>query len=101
LQASASGGGVGYNSKATATVITGYTPESDTFVTSVTATNNQKMVTTTITGVNGSVTASKATAATSQTSVSGFAANSTTNAIFKGWTVSDENLTISGVLPTT
>lgn len=101
LQASASGGGVGYNSKATATVITGYTPESDTFVTSVTATKNQKMDTITITGVSGSVTASKATAATSQTSVSGFAANSTTNAIFKGWTVSDENLTISGVLPTT
>ena len=49
------------------------------------------MVTTSITGVSGSVTASKATAATSQTSVSGFANNTTT----------DENLTISGVLPTT
>lgn len=101
LQASASGGTVTYNSKVTATVITGYEPTSDTFVTGITTTKNQKLVQTTITGVSGAVTASKVSQSTAQTTVSGFSTNSTTNAFFKGWSVTDENLTIGGVESTT
>lgn len=66
-------------------------------VTGVTPTTS-KLVTTSVTGVSGSVTASKVSAATSQTTAKGTGTSSTsTDAWLKGWGVSGEVLTISGV----
>lgn len=102
IEAAASGGSVTYNSKVTATVITGYEPDTATVVTGITQTNNQKLVRTTITGVSGAVTASKVSQSTAQTTLNGnTTANTTTAAWFKGWSVSDENLNLFGVMPTT
>ena len=77
-----------------------YTPtddNKDTFVKSVSATT-KKLVTTTVTGVSGSVTASKVSAGTNQTTAKGTGTASTsTDAWIKGWSVSNELLTLGGV----
>lgn len=77
-----------------------YTPtddNKDTFVKSVSATT-KKLVTTTVTGVSGSVTASKVSAGTDQTTAKGTGTASTsTDAWIKGWSVSNELLTLGGV----
>ena len=94
LSATAAGGGTAWNSKDAKTVVTGYTsPTTESFVKSVSP-STSKLTTTTVTGVSGSVIASKATAATSQTTVSG-SSNSTSNADFlANISVSNEVLTI-------
>lgn len=79
------------------TVVTGYAnPSTDTFVKSVSAETNKNLVTTSVTGVqSGTTTASKATAATSQTTADGSGTASTTNTDWlKGVSVSNETLTI-------
>ena len=84
--------------KQTTDFVTSYSnPGTDTFLKNVTA-NTSKLKTTTITGVSGSVTASKVSAGTSQTTAIGTGTASTsTDAWLKGWGVSGEVLTISGV----
>ena len=77
IKASASGANTAWNSKDQKTAVTGYTPNTATldtedFVTSVTATSDKKLVTTSVTGVQSSTTtASKATQGTSQTTADG------------------------------
>ena len=64
IKATASGGGAAWNSKDQKTVVTGYTPgasNKDTFVKSVTAETGKNLVTTTITGTNGTESVSKVT----------------------------------------
>lgn len=84
--------------KQTTDFVTSYSnPGTDTFLKKVTATTS-KLATTTITGVSGSVTASKVSAGTSQTTAKGTGTASTsTDAWLKGWGVSGEVLTLSGV----
>lgn len=95
LKATASGAKTAWNSKDAVTAVTGYENTStDTFIKTISPTS-QKLVTTSITGVNGSVKASKARAATSQTTTNGQGTASTTNTDWlKGVSVSDETLTI-------
>lgn len=95
LKATASGAKTAWNSKDTVTAVTGYENTStDTFIKSISPTS-QKLVTTSITGVNGSVKASKASKATSQTTTNGQGTSSTTNTDWlKGVSVSEETLTI-------
>lgn len=78
------------------TVVTGYeSPTTDTFVKSVSAETNKNLVTTTVTGVNGSTVASKATAGTSQTTADGTGTASSTNTDWlKGVSVTNETLII-------
>ena len=93
ISGSASGGSTDWDSTDTKTVVTGYSPASDTFVKSVSSTT-KKLKTTSITGVSGSTTASKATAATSQTTATGAGTSSTTNTDWlKGVSVTNETLT--------
>ena len=75
--------------------ITGYAnPTTDTFVKTISPTS-KKLETTSITGVSGSVTASKATAGTSQTTAIGTSASSTNNSdLLKGVSVSNNTLII-------
>ena len=75
--------------------ITGYSsPSTQTFITSATA-GGAKLETTTITGVNGSTTASKATGGTSQTTATGAGTASSTNTDWlKGVSVSGGVLTL-------
>ena len=62
MKATATGGGASWNSKDQKTVVTGYSsPTTDTFVKSVSAETNKNLVTTTITGVNGTESVSKVT----------------------------------------
>lgn len=64
VKATASGGGTAWNSKDQKTVVTGYTiaaANKDTFVKSVSAETNKNLVTTSITGTNGTETVSKVT----------------------------------------
>ena len=72
------------------TVITGYdNPSTDTFVKTV-STTDKKLATTSITGVNGSTTASKATAANNQTTANGSFTTSTSNTdVLKGISVNN------------
>lgn len=95
LKATASGAKTAWNSKDAVTAVTGYENTStDTFVKTISPTS-QKLVTTSITGVNGSVKASKASKATSQTTTNGQGTSSTTNTDWlKGVSVSEETLTI-------
>ena len=75
--------------------ITGYAnPTTDTFVKTISPTS-KKLETTSITGVSGSVTASKATADTSQTTAIGTSTSSTNNSdLLKGVSVSNNTLII-------
>ena len=92
ISGSASGGSTDWDSTDAKTVVTGYSPASDTFVKSVSSTT-KKLKTTSITGVSGSTTASKATAATSQTTATGAGTSSTTNTDWlKGVSVTNETL---------
>ena len=86
----------GYASPTTSNFVTGYaSPTTDTFVKSVSAETNKNLVTTSITGVSGSTTASKATAGTSQTTADGTGTASSTNTDWlKGVSVSNEVLII-------
>lgn len=100
LGASASGANVAWNSKDQVTALTGLgTPTTDTFVKSVTAETGKKLVTTSVTGVQSSTTtASKATAGTAQTTATGTGtATTSTSGWLKGWSVSNETLTINAV----
>ena len=88
VSASASGGSVSY---------TPTDDNKDTFLKKVTA-NTKKLETTTVTGVSGSTTASKVSEGTSQTTAKGTGTSSTsTDAWIKGWSVSNELLTLGGV----
>lgn len=79
-------------------VVTSITPVgSTTTVHAISDKADGKLVTTSITGVSGSTTASKVTAATSQTTVKGFTASSTNTDILKGASVSNEVLTLGAV----
>ena len=95
LGATASGAAADWNSKDSKTVVTGYaSPSSDTFVKTVSSTS-KKLVTTSVTGVSGSTTASKAAAGTSQTTATGAGTASSTNTDWlKGVSVSNETLVI-------
>lgn len=94
ISGSASGGSTDWDSTDAKTVVTGYSPASDTFVKSVSSTT-KKLKTTSITGVSGSTTASKATAAASQTTATGAGTASTTNTDWlKGVSVSNETLVL-------
>ena len=95
LKATASGAKTAWNSKDAVTAVTGYeNTTTDTFVKTISPTS-KKLVTTSITGVSGSVKASKATKGTSQTTTNGQGTSSTTNTDWlKGVSVSDEILTI-------
>lgn len=75
--------------------ITGYAnPTTDTFVKTISPTS-KKLETTSITGVSGSVIASKATASTSQTTAIGTSASSTNNSdLLKGVSVNNNTLII-------
>lgn len=75
--------------------ITGYAnPTTDTFVKTINPTS-KKLETTSITGVSGSVTASKATADTSQTTAIGTSTSSTNNSdLLKGVSVNNNTLII-------
>lgn len=100
LGASASGANVAWNSKDQVTALTGLgTPTTDTFVKSVTAETGKKLVTTSVTGVQSSTTtASKATAGTAQTTATGTGTATTSTAGWlKGWSVSNETLTLNAV----
>lgn len=95
--ATASGAAISAVSGDNVTVVTGYAaPTTDTFVKSVSAETGKNLVTTTVTGVQASTTtASKATAATSQTTASGSGTASSTNTDWlKGVSVANEILTI-------
>lgn len=75
-----------------------YNPDTDTFLKKVTS-SSKKLQTTSVIGVqSGTTTASKATAADSQTTAKGTGTASTsTDAWIKGWSVSNELLTLGGV----
>lgn len=94
VKATASGANTVWNSKDSKSAVTGITsPKFETVLKTISPTS-KKLSTTSITGCNGTVTASKATAATSQTTVSG-AANSTSNEDFlANVSVSNETLVI-------
>lgn len=68
-------------------------------ITSVTP-SSSKLVTTTVTGVSGSTTASRVSNLADQTTISGFSSNNTTDAFLKGWSVNNEVLTFNGVSAT-
>lgn len=73
--------------------VTGYSPNSDDFIKTVTPTSKY-FTKTSITGVSSSTTASKATAGTSQTTATGSVTNSSSNSdILKGVSVSNGILT--------
>lgn len=97
LSASAADGAVSASGD-NVTVVTGYaSPDTDTFVKTLSVTDTQKLETTTIYGVQSSTTtASKATAADSQTTATGSGTwnNVTDTTWLKGCTVSNEVLTI-------
>ena len=94
IKATASGGETDWNSKDEVNAVTGYNPSSDNFVKTVSSTS-KKLATTSITGVNGSTTASKATAAAAQTTATGAGTASTSNTDWlKNVSVSDETLSI-------
>lgn len=62
MAATASGGGAAWNSKDQVTAVTGYSnPSTDTFVKSVSAETNKNLVTTSITGTDGTESVSKVT----------------------------------------
>lgn len=96
VKATASGAATAWNSKDAKTVVTGYSNVStDTFVKSVSAESDKNLVTTTVTGVSGSTTASKATEGTSQTTATGAGTSSSVNTDWlKGISVANETLTI-------
>ena len=98
IEGAASGGAVTADTDDQVTVVTGYdSPTSATFLKNVTA-NTSKLETTSVLGVNGSTTASKVSAGTSQTTAKGTGTASTsTDAWLKGWSVSGEVLSFSGV----
>ena len=75
-----------------------YSPDTDTFLKKITP-SSKKLQTTSVIGVQSSTTtASKATAADSQTTAKGTGTASTsTDAWIKGWSVSNELLTLGGV----
>ena len=101
IKASASGGVVEFNSKDEKTVVTGYTPSSNTFLTGASLTT-QNLEITTIKGVGGTANVSKVKAGTNQTTLTNTtSADTTTAAWLKGWSVSNEVLTINGVQPQT
>lgn len=89
IKATASGGAVTY---------TPTDDNKDTFLKKVTA-NTKKLETTTVTGVsNSTVTASKVSSDTDQTTAKGTGTSTTsTDAWIKGWSVSNELLTLGGV----
>lgn len=93
VKATASGGAV--SASGNVTVVTGYNnPQDASFIYGIGA-NKTKLVTTSITGVSGSTTASKAASATSQTTAKGTATASTVNSnILKNVSVSNETLMI-------
>lgn len=92
VKATASGGGAAWNSKDQKTVVTGYTPDDDTFVKTISATS-QKLVTTSLTGVSGSTSVNNYTR-TGQTTATGATTASTSNDnILKGVSVSNGVLT--------
>lgn len=96
VKATASGANTVWKSKDEKTVVTGYSPSTDTFLKSI-STTTKKLATTTVTGVNGSTTASKVTR-TSQTTSKGTGTASTSNTDWlKGVSVSDETLIIGAV----
>ena len=94
VKATASGANTAWNSKDSKSVVTGITsPKFETVLKTVSPTS-KKLSTTSITGCNGTVIASKATAGTTQTTVSG-ATNSTSNTDFlANVSVSNETLVI-------
>lgn len=105
VKATATGANTAWNSKDLKSVVTGYAaPTTDTFVKSVTAETGKNLVTTTITGVGGTVSlrgvagttsVSKASAAASQTTATGAGTATTTNTDWlKGVSVSNETLII-------
>lgn len=105
LSASASGGAVSASGDNVTAITALGTPSTDSAIKSITPTTN-KLVTTTVTGVSGSTTASKVTAGTSQTTISGFTASTTSNYdsstdILKGATVSNETLILGAYKPNT
>lgn len=75
-----------------------YNPDTDTFLKKITP-SSKKLQTTSVIGVqSGTTTASKATAADSQTTAKGTGTSTTsTDAWIKGWSVSNELLTLGGV----
>lgn len=75
-----------------------YNPDTDTFLKKITP-SSKKLQTTSVIGVqSGTTTASKATAANSQTTAKGTGTSTTsTDAWIKGWSVSNELLTLGGV----
>ena len=101
IGASASGGSVTASGD-NVTVVTGYnSPSTDTFLKKVTA-NTSKLSTTTVRGVKSSTaTASKATAATTQTTVSGLTASTSNADLLADCSVSGETLVIKAKKPST
>ena len=92
--ATATGGGVAWNSKDSKTVVTSYPGVTSSAASSVTPTT-KKLATTTVTGVSGSTTPSVVQGRTSQTTATGAGAASTTNTDWlKGVSVSNGVLTI-------
>ena len=93
VKATASGGAVSASGYITAVI--GYHGSEDGYFIDGIGTNKMKLVTTSITGVSGSTTASKAASATSQTTAKGTATASTVNSnILKNVSVSNETLMI-------
>lgn len=95
IKATAESGGVAWNSKDQVTAVTGYaSPTSENFVKGVSKTV-KSLTTTSIKGVAGSTTASKANAATSQTTATGSTTASAVNTdILKGASVTNEVLSL-------
>ena len=99
--ATASGGGVAWNSKDSKTVITSYPGVTGSAASSVTPTT-KKLATTTVTGVSGSTTPSVVQGRTSQTTATGGATASTTNTDWlKGVSVTNKVLTFGAATPAT
>lgn len=96
IKATASGANTTWNSKDEKTVVTGYSPSSDTFLKSI-STTTKKLATTTVTGVIGSTTASKVTRASQTTSKGTGTASNLNTEWLKGVSVSDETLVIGAV----
>ena len=92
VKATASGGGAAWNNKDQKTVVTGYTPDDDTFVKTVSATS-QKLVTTSITGVSGSTSVNNYTRTGQTTATGATTASSSNDNILKGVSVSNGVLT--------
>ena len=94
LSATATGGAVSASGDSV-TAVTGYSAPTTTTVVGGLRPTASKLATTTVTGVSGSTTASKVTAAAAQTTATGGATASSTNTDWlKGVSVSDETLTI-------